>query len=143
MSYVEFFTCRVAIQVCVGYFPNGRKRRWTFSMRGIRPDASVESIAAVVRALAPLLIYPIIKVRKVVKRTIIFDAAEFAVPAAAPVVEPVAAVVVAVVPKTPPRPLRGHPSTEGNLPETRCAFIPLCGVVAAGRSPRAPPALLV
>ena len=77
MSYVETFTCRVAIQVCIGYFPDGRKRTRTFSMRGIRPDASVEAIAEIVRALAPLLIHPIIKVRKVVKRTIVFDAAEF------------------------------------------------------------------
>ena len=73
MFYTETISCRVAIQVCVGYFPNGRKRRFTFSMKGIRPDASEVAIAAVVRALAPVLVYPIIKVRKVVKRTIVFD----------------------------------------------------------------------
>ena len=40
-------------------------------MRGVNPDAPPESIAAVVRALAPVLAYPITKVRKVVKRRII------------------------------------------------------------------------
>ena len=49
-------------------------------MRNIRPDASDEAIAAVVRALAPVLAYPIIKVWKVVKRLIIFD--EWRAPAA-------------------------------------------------------------
>ena len=150
MSYVEFFTCRVAIQVCTGYLPNGRKRRRTFSMRGIRPDASVESIAAVVRALAPLLIYPIIKVRKIVKRTIIFDPAEFTAPAAPVAVVPVAAAVIAVAPVVAvadngppwgaaPTMLRnffvgvaalGDPCRVGNLP-----------VLAAGRLPRPPPVL--
>ena len=73
MSYTEIITCRVAVQVCVGYLPNGRERHRTFSMKGINPDAPDEAIAAVVRALAPVLAYPITKVRKVVKRTIIFD----------------------------------------------------------------------
>ena len=40
MSYYEIISCRVAIQVCVGYLPNGRKKHWTFSMRGIDPNAS-------------------------------------------------------------------------------------------------------
>ena len=80
MSYTETITCRVAIQVCIGYLPNGRERHRTFSMKGIHPDATDEAIAAVVRALAPVLAYPIIKVRKVVKRTIIFD--EWKAPAA-------------------------------------------------------------
>ena len=80
MSYTEIITCRVAIQVRVGYLPNGRARHRTFSMTNISPDASPEAIAAVVRALAPVLAYPITKVRKVVKRTIIFD--EWKAPAA-------------------------------------------------------------
>ena len=73
MSYTETITCRVAIQICIGYFPDGRERHRTFSMKGIRADAPDEAIAAIVRALAPTLAYPITKVRKVIKRTIIFD----------------------------------------------------------------------
>jgi len=41
-------------------------------MKGIRPDAPDEAIGAILRALAPLLVYPIIKARKVTKRTIFF-----------------------------------------------------------------------
>ena len=148
MSYVEFFTCRVAIQVCIGHFPNGRMRRRTFSMRKINPDASVESIAEVVRALAPLLIYPIIKVRKIVKRTLIFDPAEFA---------PAPAAAVAVVEHGTPRaasptmprnffvatrnlrsgvaPL-GDPCRVGNLP-----VLVQQGLMLAGLLCRGPPAL--
>ena len=48
-------------------------------MKGIRPDAPDEAIAAVVRALAPVLAYPITKVRKVVRRRIVFD--DWAAPA--------------------------------------------------------------
>ena len=72
MSYYEKWSCRIAIQVCIGHFPDGRERHRTFSMRGINPDASPEAIAAVVRALAPVLAYPITKVRKVTKREIFF-----------------------------------------------------------------------
>ena len=67
----EKITCRVAIQVCIGHFPDGRERHRTFSMKGVDPDASPEAIAAVVRALAPVLVYPITKVRKIVKRVIL------------------------------------------------------------------------
>ena len=73
MSYCEIISCRIAIQVCIGYLPNGIEQHRTFSIKGINPDASPEAIAAVVRALAPVLAYPITKVRKVVKRTIDFD----------------------------------------------------------------------
>ena len=73
MSYTEIITCRLAIQVCIGYFANGRERHRTFSIKGIRPDASDGAIAAIVRALAPVLAYRITKVRKVVKRRIVFD----------------------------------------------------------------------
>ena len=70
MSHYNKISCRVAIQVCVGYFPDGRQRHRTFSMRGVNPEASVEAIAEVVRALAPVLVYPITKVRKIVKTII-------------------------------------------------------------------------
>ena len=72
MSYYEKISCRIAIQVCVGHFPDGRERHRTFSMKGVGPDASLEAIAAIIRALAPVLAYPITKVRKVVKREIFF-----------------------------------------------------------------------
>ena len=71
--YYEVISCRWAIQVCTGYSSNGRARTRTFSMKGIRPDASDEAIAVILRALAPLLVYPIVKVRKVTKRTIFFN----------------------------------------------------------------------
>ena len=72
MLCYEKISCRIAIQVCVGHLPSGRGRYRTFSMRGIKPDASPEAIASVIRSLAPLLIYPITKVRKMVKREIFF-----------------------------------------------------------------------
>ena len=72
MSYYEKISCRIAIQVCVGYFPDGRERHRTFSIKGIKPDAPLEAIASLARALAPVLAYPITKVRKVVKREIFF-----------------------------------------------------------------------
>ena len=52
MSYYEKWSCRIAIQVCIGYFPDGRERHKTFSMRDVNPDASLEAIAEIVRALA-------------------------------------------------------------------------------------------
>ena len=72
MPYYEKVSCRIAIQVCIGFFPDGRERHRTFSIRNIDPDAPLEPIEAVVRALAPILAYPITKVRKVVKRRIFF-----------------------------------------------------------------------
>ena len=72
MPYYEKISCRVAIQVCIGHFPDGRERHRTFSIRGVNPDAPLEPIEAVVRALAPILAYPITKVRKVIKRKIFF-----------------------------------------------------------------------
>jgi len=71
----EKITCRIAIQICVGYFPDGRERHRTFSLRGVRPDVSTETIRDIIRALAPLLEYPITKVTKVIKR-VIFSAEE-------------------------------------------------------------------
>ena len=81
MSYVEIITCRICIQVCIGYHPNGRKRYRSFSMRGIRPDASWKAIDNIIKALEPVLAYPITKVEKVTSRKIIFY--EDAVPVAA------------------------------------------------------------
>ena len=72
MSFYEKISCRIAIQVCIGYFPDGGERHRTFSIKGIKPDASLEAIANLARALAPVLAYPITKVRKVVKREIFF-----------------------------------------------------------------------
>ena len=81
MSNYEKISCRIAIQVCIGHFPDGRERHRTFSMKGIDPDAPLESIAAVIRALAPVLAYPITKVRKVTKRVIlIYEEAALPVP---------------------------------------------------------------
>ena len=81
MSYYEKISCRIAIQVCIGHFPDGRERHRTFSMKGVDPDAPLKSIAAVIRALAPLLAYPITKVRKVTKRVIlIYEEAALSVP---------------------------------------------------------------
>ena len=72
MSYYEIISCRIAVQVCIGHFADGRERHRTFSIRGVNPDARPEAVASVIRALAPLLIHPITKVRKVIKREIIF-----------------------------------------------------------------------
>jgi len=59
-------------------------------MKGIRPDAPDEAIGAILRALAPLLVYRITKVRKVTKRTIFFvnNAVPAAPAAVAVLVEP-------------------------------------------------------
>jgi len=46
MTYYEVTTCRLAIQVCVGYSPNGRARHRTFSMKELRADASNEAMKA-------------------------------------------------------------------------------------------------
>ncbi len=67
MHRFVFESCRLAIQLCVGYFPDGRARHRTFSLKGINPNATADDLAAVVRALAPLLAYPIESVRLVRK----------------------------------------------------------------------------
>ena len=72
MSYYEVITCRLAIRVCIGYGPNGRKKHRIFSMRNINPNASWEGIMAVIRALAPVLEFPIVDVQKITSRKIIF-----------------------------------------------------------------------
>jgi len=73
-------------------------------MKGIRPDAPDEAIAAILRALAPLLIYPITQVRKVTKRAIFFkdDAAPSAPPVALPLPVPACAGGAEVEPEVTP-----------------------------------------
>jgi hypothetical protein len=61
-------TCRLAIQVRIGYFPDGRERHRTFSIKNIAPNAEVSALCALVRAIAPLLAHPITKVRLVTKK---------------------------------------------------------------------------
>jgi hypothetical protein len=51
MACWELVVCKIAIQMNVGYFPNGRVRRRTVTLRNVRPDASADQLAAVVRAL--------------------------------------------------------------------------------------------
>ena len=73
MAYLEFVRCGLAIQCCIGYFPDGRERHRTFSLRDIRPDATMDALASVVRAIAPLLAYPITKVSVVKKYVLVLD----------------------------------------------------------------------
>ncbi len=68
-----FINARVApscapFQLCVGHFPDGRMR--TFWIGGVRPDLSADDVAAVARAVAPLLAYPVVRVRFVRKYTL-------------------------------------------------------------------------
>jgi hypothetical protein len=80
-------TCRLAIQVCIGYSPSGSARHRTFSLKGFKPDVDLAVLAAFVRDLiAPILAFPITKVRLVTKKTVFFDAREET--AAAPSTEP-------------------------------------------------------
>ena len=89
MLYYEKITCRIAIQVCVGYFPDGRERHRTFSIKSIQPNASFGAISDIIRALAPVLAYPITKVRKVTKREIFFYEPEAVIPMPLYIVVPV------------------------------------------------------
>ena len=73
MAYFELVRCRLAIQCCIGYFPDERERHRTFSLRDIRPDASADALASVVRTVAPMLAYPITKVRIVKKYVLVPD----------------------------------------------------------------------
>ena len=66
MSY-EKISCRIAIQMCVGYFPDGRERHRTISLRHVCPDVPFETVLELARALAPVLAYPITKIAKVTK----------------------------------------------------------------------------
>jgi hypothetical protein len=74
MSQFEFVSCRLAIQICIGHFPDGRERHRTFSVKNIRPDADDNALIAVVRAVGALLAYPVTKARLIVKkRRVLFD----------------------------------------------------------------------
>ena len=75
MAHLELVRCRLAIQCCIGYFPDGRERHRTFSLRDVRPDASADALASVVRAIAPLLAHPITKVSIVKKYVLVPDGA--------------------------------------------------------------------
>ena len=63
----EKISCRIAIQICVGYFPDGRERHRTISLKHVPPDTSMEAILGIIRALAPVLAYPVTKVTKITK----------------------------------------------------------------------------
>ena len=68
----EKISCRIAVQTCIGHFPDGRERHRTFSIKDIRPDVSWEAVAIIIRALAPILKYPITKVTKIIKKEMFF-----------------------------------------------------------------------
>ncbi|MDR1133525.1 MAG: hypothetical protein LBL05_05140 [Synergistaceae bacterium] len=76
MAYLELVRCRLAIQCCIGYFPDGRKRHRTFSLPDVRPGASADALASVVRAVAPLLKFPITRVRVVKKYVLTYVSGE-------------------------------------------------------------------
>jgi hypothetical protein len=80
MAHLELVRCRLAIQYCIGRFPDGRERHRTFSLQDIRPDAPADALARVVRALAALLAHPITKVSIVKKYVMVLDAIALPVP---------------------------------------------------------------
>ena len=90
-KFYEVTTCRLAIRVCIGYGPSGRKKHRTFSMNGINPNASWEAIMEIIYALAPLLEFPVVDVQKVTTRKIIFYEDSALVTPAAALAAPVAA----------------------------------------------------
>jgi hypothetical protein len=71
----EKISCRLAIQLCIGYFPDGRERHRTFSVKNISPDAEPGALRAFVAAIGKVLAYPVTKARLIIKtvRTV-FDA---------------------------------------------------------------------
>ncbi|MDR0764776.1 MAG: hypothetical protein LBE65_04200 [Synergistaceae bacterium] len=74
MSRFEFVSCRLAIQVCVGHFPDGRERHRTFSLKDIKSDADAAALITVVRAIGSLLAHPVTHARLIVKsRRVLFD----------------------------------------------------------------------
>jgi hypothetical protein len=75
MSQFEFVSCRLAIQICIGHFPDGRERHRTFSVKNIKPDAAAAALITVVRAVGSLIAYPITGARLIVKkRRVLFGA---------------------------------------------------------------------
>jgi hypothetical protein len=110
-------TCRLAIQMCVGYFPDGRERHRTFSIKNIDPNAEISRLSALVRcAIAPLLAYPITKVRLVTKKIrVLFDAGVDNAPAQ--VTETESRVVDLTGPEEPARPAEpANPTPESYPP---------------------------
>ncbi len=58
----ELVACRIAIQLCVGHFPDGRARHRTVSIQNVRSDLTADEICAFVRAVSPLLAHPVAQV---------------------------------------------------------------------------------
>jgi hypothetical protein len=83
-------TCRLAIQVCIGYSPSGTARHRTFSIKGIDPNAEFSKLAAFVRdCVAPVLACPITKVTLVKKIPVFLGEPEATTKtASAPAAEP-------------------------------------------------------
>jgi hypothetical protein len=80
-------TCRLAIQVCIGYSPSGTARHRTFSIKGINPNADFSKLAAFVRdCVAPVLACPITNVTLVKKIPVFLGETPETTPA--PVAEP-------------------------------------------------------
>ena len=71
MPYFQLTDCKIKFQLCVGYFPDGRMRTRTFGIGGVRPDAGADDVAAVARAIAPLLAHPVVCVRLVRKYALV------------------------------------------------------------------------
>jgi hypothetical protein len=116
-------TCRLAIQVRIGYFPDGRERHRTFSIKNINPGAEVSALSALVRAIAPLLAHPITKVRLVTKkfRAISGPLAESS---PAPVIE--SRVIDLAEPDKPAPALRKEPAKP--VPEHYMLVLSLCAL---------------
>jgi hypothetical protein len=57
--------CRLAIQMSVGRTSRGRERHRTLILNDVNPDAGADALAEVVRAIEPLLAFPITEVRRV------------------------------------------------------------------------------
>lgn len=74
MGYFKLVGCWIKFQICIGYFPDGRMRTRTFGISGVRPDVSADDVAAVAKAIAPLLAHPIVNVRVVRKYELAKDA---------------------------------------------------------------------
>ena len=86
MPHFERTDCRIKIQVCIGRFPDGRARTRTFGIKNVRPDVTADDIAAVVRALAPLLAYPVVQAR-LVRKYVLVVAHAFAMTKSIPFVD--------------------------------------------------------
>jgi hypothetical protein len=109
-------TCRLAIQVCVGHFPDGRERHRTFSIKNIDPNADPAVLASLVRdAIAPLLAFPITRARLVTKKIRVL----FRAPT--PAIAPAAASQALEAPPRTSRPglLSGLPGWPGFYKNTR------------------------